>query len=80
MLAAVPFFHAIGIIVGLRFLMCLGTIVQLPSEKLLNAGLVIDVIKSVKLTSSIFPPSIQENITVTPNGIKALSKLEIVFY
>ncbi|KAG9185655.1 hypothetical protein G6011_06986 [Alternaria panax] len=80
MLAAVPFFHAMGVIVGLRSLMCRGTIVRLPSEKMLSAGLVIDVIEAVKPTSGIFPPSVLEDVSVTPQGIEALGKLEMVFF
>ncbi|KAI4943374.1 putative NRPS-like protein biosynthetic cluster [Alternaria rosae] len=80
MLAAVPFFHAMGIITGLKSLMCRGTIVRLPSEKLLGAGLVIDVIEAVKPTSGIFPPSVLEDIAATPKGIEAMGKLEYVFF
>ena len=80
MLAAVPFFHAMGIIVGLRSLMCKGTIVRLPSEKMLSAGLVIDVIEAIKPTSGIFPPSILEDVSATDKGIEALGQLESVFF
>ncbi|KAL1792436.1 hypothetical protein ACET3X_008943 [Alternaria dauci] len=80
MLAAVPFFHAMGIIVGLRSLMCRSTIVRLPSEKILSAGLVMDVIKAIKPASGIFPPSILEDISATPHGIEALGMLETVFF
>ncbi|KAF3049355.1 putative secondary metabolism biosynthetic enzyme [Didymella keratinophila] len=80
MLAAVPFFHAMGIIVGLRSLMCKGTIVRLPSEKMLSAGLVIEAIEAIKPTSGIFPPSILEDISATEKGIKALGQLDSVFF
>ena len=80
MLAAVPFFHAMGIIVGLRSLMCKGTIVRLPSDKMLSAGLVIDAIDAIKPTSGIFPPSILEDVSTTEKGIEALGKLESVFF
>lgn len=80
MLAAVPFFHAMGIIIGLRSLMCQGTIVRLPSEKMLSAGLVIDAIEAIKPTSGIFPPSILEDVSATDKGIKALGQLDNVFF
>ncbi|KAL1598032.1 putative NRPS-like protein biosynthetic cluster [Paraconiothyrium brasiliense] len=80
MLAAVPFFHAMGIIVGLRSLMCRGTIIRLPSEKMLSAGLVIEVIEAVKPTSGIFPPSILEDVSATEKGIEALGQLDSVFF
>jgi thioester reductase-like protein len=80
MLAAVPFFHAMGIIVGLRSLMCKGTIVRLPSEKMLSAGLVIEAIKAIKPTSGIFPPSILEDISANEKGIEALGQLDSVFF
>lgn len=80
MLAAVPFFHAMGIIVGLRSLICRGTIVRLPSEKMLSAGLVIEAIEAVKPTSGIFPPSILEDVSATDKGINALGRLETVFF
>ncbi|KAF2994608.1 putative secondary metabolism biosynthetic enzyme [Curvularia kusanoi] len=80
MLAAVPFFHAMGIIVGLRSLMCKGTIVRLPSERMLSAGLVIEAINSIKPTSGIFPPSILEDASATEEGMKALGQLENVFF
>lgn len=80
MLAAVPFFHAMGIIVGLRSLMCKGTIVRLPSEKMLSAKLVIDAITAIKPTSGIFPPSILEDMSASDEGIKALELLETAFF
>jgi thioester reductase-like protein len=80
MLAPVPFFHALGIIVGLRSLMCRGIIVQLPSEKMLSAGLIMDAIEAVKPTSGVFPPSILEDISTTPQGIEAMGTLETVFF
>ncbi|KAJ4991642.1 L-aminoadipate-semialdehyde dehydrogenase (nonribosomal peptide synthetase) [Stagonosporopsis vannaccii] len=80
MLAAVPFFHAMGIIVGLRSLMCKGAIVRLPSERMLSAGLVIDAITAIEPTSGIFPPSILEDISASDEGMKALGKLESVFF
>ena len=80
MLAAVPFFHAMGIIVGLRSLMCRGTIIRLPSERILSAGLVIEVINSIKPTSGIFPPSILEDVSATDEGMAALGQLENVFF
>ncbi|XPS96951.1 hypothetical protein M3J09_006198 [Ascochyta lentis] len=80
MLAAVPFFHAMGIIVGLRSLMCKGTIVRLPSEKMLSAGLVVDAVEAISPTSGIFPPSILEDVSATDKGIEALGKLKTVFF
>ncbi|KAL1643566.1 putative NRPS-like protein biosynthetic cluster [Didymella pomorum] len=80
MLAAVPFFHAMGIIVGLRSLMCRGAIVRLPSEKMLSAGLVIEAIEAIKPTSGIFPPSILEDVSATEKGIEALGRLDNVFF
>lgn len=80
MLAAVPFFHAMGIIAGVRSLICRGTIVRLPSEKILSADLVIEAIEAINPTSGIFPPSILEDISATEKGIAALGKLESVFF
>ncbi|KAJ4343931.1 hypothetical protein N0V95_006533 [Ascochyta clinopodiicola] len=69
-----------GIIVGLRSLMCRGTIVRLPSEKMLSAGLVVDAIEAINPTSGIFPPSILEDISATDKGVEALGKLKTVFF
>jgi thioester reductase-like protein len=80
MLAAVPFFHAMGILVGLRSLMCKGTIVRLPSEKMLSSDLVIDAISAIKPHSGIFPPSILEDMSVTDKGLEALGQLNSVFF
>lgn len=80
MLAAVPFFHAMGIIVGLRSLMCKGTIVRLPSARVLSAGLVIEAIEAIRPTSGIFPPSILEDISATEKGVQALGQLDSVFF
>ncbi|KAJ4379416.1 hypothetical protein N0V86_005461 [Didymella sp. IMI 355093] len=80
MLAAVPFFHAMGIIVGLRSLMCKGTIVRLPSEKMLSADLVIEAIEAIQPNSGIFPPSVLEDVSATEKGIKALGQLDSVFF
>jgi thioester reductase-like protein len=80
MLAAAPFFHAMGVIVGLRSIICKGTIVRVPSERMLSADLVIDVIHATKPTSGIFPPSILEDISASEEGVEALAKLETVFF
>jgi hypothetical protein len=80
MLAAVPFFHAMRIVVGLRSLMCRSIIVTLPSKNVLTAGLAIEAIESISLSASIFPPSILEDMSATDRGIDALSKLETVFF
>lgn len=80
MLAAVPFFHAMGVIVGLRSLMCKGTIVRLPSDKMLSAGLVVEAIEAIKPNSGIFPPSVLEDISATKEGIAALGQLDSVFF
>jgi thioester reductase-like protein len=78
--APVPFFHAMGMMVGVRSFMHRGAIVRLPSDKLISADLVIGVIEAVKPAFGIFPPSILEDIAATPKGIKALSKLDSVFF
>ncbi|KAF2848117.1 acetyl-CoA synthetase-like protein [Plenodomus tracheiphilus IPT5] len=80
MIAAVPFFHAMGLLSGMRSVMCHGTIVTLPSGKPLSAGLIIDVIAATNPTNGMFPPSILEDIAATEQGISALGKLERVFY
>ena len=80
MLTTVPFFHAMGIIVGLRSFMSWGTIVRLPSEKMVSAGLIIEMIEAIRPTSGIFPPSILEDMSATENGIQALGKLQSVFF
>ncbi|KAJ4324199.1 hypothetical protein N0V94_001411 [Neodidymelliopsis sp. IMI 364377] len=69
-----------GVIVGLRSIICKGTIVRLPSERMLSADLVIDVIHATKPTSGIFPPSILEDVSTTEKGVEALAKLETVFF
>lgn len=80
MLAAAPFFHAMGIIVGLRSIICKGTIVRLPSERMLSADLVIDVINTIKPATSICPPSVLEDVAASDKGLEALASLEIVFF
>ena len=80
MLAAAPFFHAMGIIAALRSVMCRSPIVRLPSEKMLTADLIIDVIEDIKPNSGIFPPSLLEDISATDRGIEALGKLEFVCF
>lgn len=80
MLAAAPFFHAMGIIAGLRSIMSRSPLIRLPSEKMLTADLIIDVIEDIKPNSGIFPPSILEDISTTDRGIQALGKLECVYF
>ncbi|KAI4701882.1 putative NRPS-like protein biosynthetic cluster [Alternaria sp. Ai002NY15] len=80
MLAAAPFFHGMGVIVMLRSIMSRGTIVRLPADKPLSAGLVIDVIEAVKPYCGIFPPSVLEDIAATPKGIETMGKLKYVFF
>ncbi|KAL6154007.1 putative NRPS-like protein biosynthetic cluster [Exserohilum turcicum] len=80
MLAVVPFFHAMGIVVGLRSLMCRSAIATLPSGKLWNASLVIDTITAINPAMGVFPPSILEDISSTEVGFQALSKLDAVFF
>jgi acyl-CoA synthetase (AMP-forming)/AMP-acid ligase II len=80
MLAATPFFHAMGIVVGMRSVICRSTIVQLPAEKMLSADLMVDVIEAVEPTSAIFPPSILEDMATTTRGMQALGKLERVIF
>lgn len=80
MLAAVPFLHAIGIVVGLRSLVCRGTIVAPPSGKAMAADLVIDAIKGIKPSTGVFTPSILEDVSATEAGMKALGTLQNVFF
>ena len=80
MIAPVPFFHAMGVIVGLRSFICRGTIVTLPSQKMLSAGLVIEAVEATNPSSGVFPPSILEDISATDRGIEALRKLKSVFF
>lgn len=60
--------------------MCKGTIVRLPSGKMLNADLAIEAIEAAKPSSAIFPPSLLEDLSATEEGIKALSQLDSVFF
>lgn len=80
MLAVVPFFHAMGIVVGLRSLMCRSPIATLPSGKLWNASLVINAINATNPATGFFPPSILEDISSTEVGIQAIGKLDAVFF
>ncbi|KAF2636075.1 acetyl-CoA synthetase-like protein [Massarina eburnea CBS 473.64] len=80
MLTAVPFFHVMGIIFGLRSIVCKGTIVRLPSDRMMSAGLVMDVIEATNPTSGVFPPSILEDISSIDKGIETLAKLERVWF
>lgn len=80
MLASVPFFHAMGIIVAMRSIMCRGQIIRLPANLMLNAGLVLQAIELTKPFSAIFPPSILEDISATEQGVQALGNLEYVFF
>jgi hypothetical protein len=80
MLAAVPFFHAMGIVVRLRSLMCRSSIATLPLGKLWNASLVIGAIAAIKLATGVFPPSILEDMSGTEAGFYALGRLDMVFF
>ncbi|RYN85783.1 hypothetical protein AA0119_g13131 [Alternaria tenuissima] len=80
MLAAVPFFHAMGIVVGLRSLMCRSSIATLPSGKLWNASLVIGAIAAINPATGVFPPSILEDMSGTEAGFHALGRLDTVFF
>ncbi|KAJ6194076.1 hypothetical protein J3E72DRAFT_199340, partial [Bipolaris maydis] len=80
MLAVVPFFHAMGIVVGLRSLMCRSPIATLPSGKLWNASLVINAINAINPATGFFPPSILEDMSITEVGIQAIGKLDAVFF
>lgn len=80
LIAPVPFFHAMGILVGLRPIMFCNPIVQLPPGKLLSADLVIDVIDAVHPKLGQFSPSIIEDMATTERGLQALSKLDHLFF
>ncbi|USP75682.1 uncharacterized protein yc1106_02956 [Curvularia clavata] len=80
LIAPVPFFHAMGILIGLRPIMFWNPIVQLPAGKLLSADLVIDVIESVHPKLGQFSPSIIEDMAATERGLQALSKLDHLFF
>lgn len=80
LIAPVPFFHAMGILIGLRPIMFRNPIVQLPAGKLLSADLVIDVIEAVHPKLGQFSPSIIEDMATTPRGLQALSKLDHIFF
>jgi thioester reductase-like protein len=80
MLAAVPFFHAMGIVVGLRSIMCRSTIVVLAPEQVWNASLVVDAITATSPATGLFPPSILEDISATEAGVQAIGTLETVFF
>jgi len=60
--------------------MCRSAIVRLPSDKIVNAGLVIDAIEATNPASALFPPSLLEDISSTQEGMDALAKLERVFF
>jgi acyl-CoA synthetase (AMP-forming)/AMP-acid ligase II len=79
MLSGVPFFHSMGMLVILRSIMCQGTIINLPAGKVLNAGLVIEVIEETNPASGFFPPSILEDICAIDNGVQTIGKLETCF-
>jgi len=79
MLAPVPFFHTMGIIVGLRSIMGKGILIRAPSSKPPSADLVIQVIEAARPWSSILPPSILEEVASTQQGMQALGKLKVLF-
>lgn len=80
MLTAAPFFHAMGILTGFGSLAFQGTIVRLPSARLVSADLIIEAINAIKPASGIFPSSIIEDISSTEDGMKALKKLDFMFW
>ncbi|KAK5118158.1 hypothetical protein LTR85_008138 [Meristemomyces frigidus] len=75
-----PFFHTMGMIVLMRSLLCKGPLVLLPPDRPANAQLVLDVLKQTKPWSGIFPPSLLEQMSSTPEGLDVLAGLEYVFY
>ena len=80
LIAPVPFFHAMGILVGIRPIMFRNPIVLLPAGKMLSADLVIDVIEAVHPKLGQFSPSLIEDMAATERGLQALSKLDYVFF
>lgn len=79
-LAAVPFFHAMGLLVIARSIMCRAPMIRVPTTSVLNASLVIEVIRQTEPGTGIFPPSILEDLSNTPEGLEALKKLQYVFF
>lgn len=80
MVAPLPFFHVMGVLVGLRSIMFRNPIVLLPAAKPPSADLIIDIIEMVHPKLGEFSPSIIEDMAATEKGLQALSKLEYVFF
>ena len=80
MLAPVPFFHVMGMIVLSRSIFWQRPIIRLPTDQPFNAASAIEAIKATKPGSAIFPPSVLEDMSATEEGMQALSTLKRVFY
>ena len=80
LLAAAPFFHAMGVIVIARSILTQCPIITLPSDRILNSTLVMEAIKRTKPWSGMFAPSLLEDLSSTEDGLKALGTLDYVFF
>jgi thioester reductase-like protein len=79
-LAPVPFFHAMGILILARSVLCKGPLLALPPQRIPNAQLVLDVLEQRRPWGALLPPSLLEDISKTPRGMDALAQLTYAFY
>ncbi|EME42311.1 hypothetical protein DOTSEDRAFT_73214 [Dothistroma septosporum NZE10] len=80
MLLVAPFFHMMGQAATWASVLNKVPLVILPSEKPVNADIIVEVLNEARPTSTLAPPSILEEVVEAPGGLEALGKLEHVFF
>jgi thioester reductase-like protein len=80
LLSALPFFHAMGVVVIMRSIFCRGPLLVLPPQRIPNAQLVLDVLEQKQPWGLLLPPSLLEDISNTLRGMNALAKLTYAFF
>jgi thioester reductase-like protein len=80
LLAPIPFFHVMGIMMMVRSVLCKGPLLALPPQRIPNAQLVMVVLEQKRPWGVLLPPSLLEDISNTPRGMKALTQLAYAFY
>jgi thioester reductase-like protein len=80
LLVPIPFFHIMGMMMTVRSVLCKEPLLVLPPQRIPNAQLVMDILEQKRPWGALLPPSLLEDISNTPRGMNALSRLAYAFY
>ncbi|KAK0649915.1 hypothetical protein B0T16DRAFT_410881 [Cercophora newfieldiana] len=80
LISAVPFFHCYGINILCRSIYHRAALVLLPADKPPSTDIMMLAMEKTKPTAVACAPSMLEDISGTPEGLGALSRLDYVFF